>query len=559
MAERLAPGLLATIGLLTGLRFRLFARRLTGRGLVGTFMALLFALGISLGLGVGAYLLFGALPQIASSPVWMAFALSMFVFLVSLFWVIWPVIAAQVDEAYELGRFFCYPVRPLRLYLVQTLAALFEPSVLFFYPAIIGAGIGLSQTLAPGWAATLGLMSAYVFMNVACGRCLQNMFLNLMTSRRSGEFLFAAFLAFLGLAAFIPPVDASWLFGRLGAFGSTPQDMALLVNTARALGSTPPGWLAVGLAAARAAEPRALYSSAALMLSVGGAAWLLGLWLLKRFYRGGKGFRLLPSRARRKDPRAWASAGIKPAFISDTLWAIFTKELRTLFRNPKARLLFAVPFFLLILLKVIGAPQLFRYLWGEAWFAMLLAVLGFYVLAVLAGQFFSNGFGYDGYGVRQVFLLPASLRHWLIGRNLAHGLLALVQFIGLGILLFVFVPGAPQRGLALPFLAFPFGLLVALGAGNLLSIHNPRRFHFDLSRRDRPVGASFAWMLVTLGACLVLVMAAMGISGGSPALLWLTMAALPPVGFFFYMLLLPRARRRLSAEQERIIEVITAG
>jgi len=559
VAERRAPGLLATIGLLTGLRFRLFARRLTGRGLVGTFLALLFALGISLGLGVGAYLLFGTLPQIASSPVWMAFALSMFVFLVSLFWVIWPVIAAQVDEAYELGRFFCYPVRPLRLYLVQTLAALFEPSVLFFYPVLIGAGIGLSQTLAPGWAATLGLMSAYVFMNVACGRCLQNLFLNLMTSRRSGEFLFAAFLAFLGLAAFIPPVDASWLFGRLGAFGSTSQDMALLVNTARALGSTPPGWLAVGLAAARAAEPRAVYSSAALMLSVGGAAWLLGLWLLKRFYRGGKGLKLLPSRARRKDPRAWTSAGVKPAFISDTLWAIFAKELRTLFRNPKARLLFAVPFFLLILLKVIGAPQLFRYLWGEAWFAVLLTMLGFYVLAVLSGQFFSNGFGYDGYGVRQVFLLPASPRHWLIGRNLAHGLLAAVQFVGLGILLFLFVPGAPQRGLALPCLAFPFGLLVALGAGNLLSIHNPRRFHFDLSRRDRPVGASFAWMLVALGACVVSVMAAIGISGGSPALLWLTMAALPPLGFFFYLLMLPRAQRRLSAEQERIIEVITAG
>ena len=180
MVERRAPSLFATIGLLNGLRFKLFVRRMTGRGLVGTLLALLFALGISFGLGVGAYLLFGELPQIASSPIWMAFALSMFVFLVSLFWVIWPVIAAQVDEAYELGRFFCYPVRPLRLYLVQTLAALFEPSVLFFYPALFGAGIGLSKSLAPGWAATLGLMSAYVFMNVACGRCLQNLFLNLM-------------------------------------------------------------------------------------------------------------------------------------------------------------------------------------------------------------------------------------------------------------------------------------------------------------------------------------------------------------------------------------------
>lgn len=545
------------VRLVLSLRFRLFARALTSRGLLGTLVAVVLALALSLGLGLGSFLLFSAVEGIHQNPVWMAFTMGLFFFLLGLFWVIWPVIAAQVNEAYELGRFLTYPVRPGRLYLIQFATGLLEPSVLFFYPALVGATLGIAQTHPIGWVAPVLLLLAFTLMNVAGGRCLQNIFLNVMTSRRSGEILFVGVLVFLGLSAFLPPVDASWLFERFGEFGTSPEDLVMLAQTARALGNTPFGWPAMGLAAAGAGEIRVVVGTLAFMFLAGAIAWLLGLLLLKRFYRGGKGFKLLPSRKRGGVNQSAGIMGWPLPFVSSSTSVIFVKEIKTLVSNPKARLLFAVPFFLLILLKIIGAPQLFLYFWGDAWASVLLAMLSFYVLSVLSGQFFSNGFGYDDHGVRQAFLYPASLRNWLEGRNLAQGLFAVCQFLLLGILIYLLMPETTFTAVALPLCAFPFGLLVMLGVGNLLSARYPRRFHFTLARRDRPVGASVVWSLAVLGTCALVTLALAGIAGARPSALWLSLSVLPLLGVAVYKILFPVALRWTQAEKERIIEALT--
>lgn len=545
------------VRLVLSLRFRLFARALTSRGILGTLVAVAFALALSLGLGLGGFLLFSAVEGVYQNPVWMAFSMGLFFFLLGLFWVIWPVIAAQVDEAYELGRFLTYPVRPGRLYLIQFLTGLLEPAVLFFYPALVGATLGIAQTHPIGWTSPLLLLSVFALMNVACGRCLQNLFLNVMTSRRSGEMLFLGVLILLGLSAFLPPVDASWLFERFGEFGTSPEDLAMLAQTARALGNTPFGWPAMGLAAAGAGETRVVLGTLALMVLTGAVAWLLGLFLLKRFYRGGRGFKLRPSRARAEPGESGGTICWRLPLVADFTSAVFFKELKTLVSNPKARLLFAVPFFLLILLKIIGAPQLFLYLWGSAWASVLLALLSLYVLAVLSGQFFSNGFGYDDHGILQTYLYPAPAACWLRGRNLAQGVLALFQFLLLGILVHVLMPAATFDMVALPLCAFPFGLLVMLGVGNLLSARYPRRFHFTLARRDRPVGASFVVTLLVLGTCALVVLALLGIAGPRPPALWLSLSVLPFLGAAIYKLLFPLALRWVTEEKERIIEALT--
>ncbi len=557
MPEECGPTPLDTMRLVLGVRFLLFTRRFGGRGLLGSAIGGIFAAGLATGLGTGAYLLFSAVDAIAGHPVWMAFSLGLFTFLVGLFWVIWPVIAAQVNEAYELGRFFRFPVRPMRLYGIQTLAGLVEPSVLFFYPVLAGALLGLSRSLRPGWEASIGLTACFVLMCVATGRCLLNLFLNIMTSRRSGEILFAVFLGLLGLAALIPPVDASWLFERLSGFGDSPEDLTLLANAARALGATPPGLLARGLAAAAGGETADVLGAAALMLTCAGIAWLLGMWLMLRFYRGGRGLRLFPRlRAGRRegapDPSGW-----KIPLVQEVTSAVFEKELRTLVSNPKGRMLFAVPFFLLIILKIVGAGQLFHYLWGDAWAATLWAFLGLYVLSVLGGQLFVNGFGYDGHAVRWAFWQPQPLRVWLLGRNLAQGVFACVQMAGLGCMLFALIPGAGPRLLALPPASFACGLLVMLGLGNLLSVRYPRRFHFSLARRDRPATAAFMWMLIALGGCALLVLAALGLSGQGPLALHLALAGLVALGAIVYRLLLPVAERRMALQREALIEAVT--
>lgn len=565
MPEPAGVGFLEAVRLVGGMRLKVFRRRLAGRGRWGAGVALLFVLALAGGLGLGSYLLFAEVRGIVESPVWMAFSLSLFTFLLSLFWVIWPVVAAQVDEAFEMGRLLGYPIRPARLYFIQTAVALIEPSVAFFYPALLGAALGLSRNLQPGALATVGLMVCFSLMNVCAGRALLNLFLNLMKSRRSGEWLFLGFIVLLLLAVFLPPVDSSWLFGGLAKFGASAEGQAVLAQNARAFGLLPPGWLARGLAAAAAGHVGAAVGAACAMLGAAGAAFGLGLLWLLRFYRGGR-----DRRARPREPKARSHPrGLRLPGFSDVVSAMFSKDLVTLFGSPKGRMLFAVPFFLLILLRIIGAPALLRYLWGEGWASLLLACLVLYVLSVMGGQVLSNGFGFDGPALRLAFLLPIAPRQWLIGRNLAQGVFVTAQCGLLATLCYTFLPGARTDGWVLPAAGYCFLLPLMLAVGNRLSCRYPRRFHLDLSRRDRPVPEGFFGMLLALGAGVLAFFALValasvvalgwsGLSGEAARMLagGLLLLSGPAAGGVIFRWLLPGSARAMLSHREALVAEI---
>lgn len=540
-----APGRLESAGLLLRLRFTLFLRGRQGRGWLGAGLAALLALSVSLLLATAILWLFTHVGGIRNEPLWTAFTLALVSFLLGIFWLLWPVVAAHIDESSELRRFLVYPLPPARLYLVHTLVAMVEPAALFFYPLLASLGWGVLAVLGGSVPLALTCLAAFAWMNVAGGRFLQNLFLNLMSSRRSGELLAGGFLLLLGLAALLPAVDVSWLTERLQGVSSSPRDLSILLHTTRALACTPPGWLAVGLAAAAAGLTGRALAAAFLMVVAGALAWVLGLLLLKRYSRGGRGWRLLPVRR----PSARLRRG---RFTGSPTLLLARLELGRLLGNPKARLTFAVPFFLLILLKILGGVELARYLWAMAWAALLWTILGAYQLAVFAGQFLVNGFGYDGPAVRQVFLVPLPLQLWLRGRNLAQAAFALLQFAGLGLLVLL-MPGASGRALILPLTGFPFALFTCLAAGNRLSLRYPRRFHFDLSRRDRPQAAASATMLAVLATCGLVVTAALVGAGGSWLKAGLLLAPLPVLGVGLWLASLPGAARLLSRQREALV------
>jgi drug/metabolite transporter (DMT)-like permease len=125
------------------------------------------------------------------------------------------------------------------------------------------------------------------------------------------------------------------------------------------------------------------------------------------------------------------------------------------------------------------------------------------------------------------------------------------------LLLFFSAPKAARCCLALPLTSFLFGLTTMLASGNLLSARYPRRFHYTLARRDRPVPASFVWILVTLGAGALMVLALMTVAARTGLPLWIALAGLPVLGVFCYGLTLPVAARWTMARKEHIIESIS--
>ncbi|MEM4243208.1 MAG: hypothetical protein QXP44_00205 [Candidatus Bathyarchaeia archaeon] len=551
------PSFLATAGLVLELRFRLALRGRSRAGVLAHLSAGALGLGVAGALGAGSYWLFASAPGVSSHPVWQAFALSLGAFLIGLFWIIWPVVASHIDESSELKRFLLMPARPARLFLIHTLVALFEPATLFFYPLLGGMMLGLSRTLGTPPGQMVALAVCFSLMNVAGGRMLQNLFLNLMSSRRAAETMGGAFLVFLGLSLVLPPVDVSWLASRLGGMAESERDLALLAGTARALAHTPPGWLALALAAGAAGETAAVLQAAALMLGTGAACWLAGLALLKRYVRHASGRQR--TRAGVAEPPALfpaaetggQKAAAKPSPLGRLGW-IWRKELCLLGRNPKARFVFAVPFFLLVLLKILGGVALARHFLGPAWASWLWLAVAAYALLAFSGTFLANGFGFEEEAIELTFLLPVPPWCWLLGRNLAQAVFLLIQFLGLGLIVFG-CDGVGGVGVGQVPLAYCGALLACLAAGNLLSVSFPRQFHFDLSRRDRLPAESSLVMISTMFAWALAQTAALYLSASFPPGRWTAALLLLFLAAWWWSWSLRWAAGQLSRRREQII------
>jgi ABC-2 type transport system permease protein len=543
------PSLATLLGCLLLLRFRARA----GRGPLASAGRAL-PLAAALGLGVASYLLFTAIPALREEPIWRAFALQLFSFLLSLFWLLWPLVAAQVDDSYELGRFLGFPISPRRLYAAQTLTAALEPATLAFYPALVGAALGVMRGLAtPTALAPLelaALLSAFAAMNISAGRCLLGLAMNALSSRRSAELLLLLLLALLLLAALLPPIDVSWLLSRLGGFGSA-RDLALLSRTAASLAWLPPGLFASGLLGAASGAAATVWAAVAAMLALSALLSWLGLRLLLHFHRA-RGESLWPRPRRAGGARAPGGNGLPPEGRTP---AVLQKELATLASNPKARLLFFVPFFLFIILKIVGAGPLFAHLLGPRWLVVVASATSLYALTMLAGQLFANAFGTDGEAVRWVYWTDTPPGVWLRARNLAQAIFALAQLGGLWLLARGLFPGAPLDDLGAPLLVLAAVLVLLLGLGDLLSILRPRRFHFSLARRDRADAISV--LLCLLAAALAASpLAWFLLTPVAPARALLCAAAELGLALGLYALLAARAGRLLALCRERLVDAI---
>jgi ABC-2 type transport system permease protein len=568
----------ALIALLAGLRLRLLVRRLGGKGRFGALIGILFGLALAAALAIATTL--GLQFLIArGGVVWTRFGLALSTFLTALFWVLWPVIALQVDEAQELDRYLHWPIKVSRLYLTQLTLSTLEPAALIFYPLLFGIVVALSslaQNVALFWVAALLLLPSYVWMLLGSGRLLQSLLLHVLVSRRSGEAIASALLAFIALSMLLPAVDASWLFDRLAAFGQQ-ANLGKIVHSTHAMELLPPGWLARGLWAAIGGD---LASAAGYALAMGGVAMLasyLGWLAVDRFHRGGRQKRLRPSEhpsaidaidppqngddsenrgdsSHRKNRNAARRRGAEKSAPACAL-LIAACELRQLWRTPKARLLFAVPFFLLVLLKIVGAPQLLSYARGSIWSGDLYAMLLLYALAVMGAQFLVNGYAYYGDAVALLFASPTPLGAWMIGRNLAFVVYAALQAIGLAALL-VWALDADPRTLFLPLAGFGFAAALLFSAGNFLSATAPRRFHTALGRRDRPPAQSAFAVGILL---TIAVGATAAVERLTERLFWSPLMSLPllwAAGFLVYLASLSAAIRTTRKQRERLLAEI---
>ena len=525
----------------------------TASGAAPVILGALALFGATSALGYGVHALL-AHPVIAASIRWSTFLLRLVTFLTSAVFVIWPILSAGVDEHSELSRFATFPIKPFRLFVASSLAAIVEPRSLAFYPAIVGAVWGYwEQRPFPILHGAL-LTAMFCVLNVAWSRAWLTLVLNVLRHRRSAEILGVGFLAALFLAALAPPIDARWVYDLFKSQNLTFAtggviDDAIVLNASEALSRLPTGTLSLSIEhLARGYTSEALAYGLVHMGFWALVGFAAAYVLLVRFYKN----------TARPSKKEAAQAAPKGLARDGALYAMLDREASDWVRNPKTRLLCAVPFFLCILLHLVRARDLVAAATGGAADAWLLGVLCAYGGLVVGANFAQNAFAYDGAGLALLYAAPVPLRTVFIAKNAVHAAGALTVGLLLTAFYGLYVHAYQASSALIGVLALLGQMPILLAAGNVLSVIAPRKFHASLRRRDRPPAlATFGGLIAAAVAVTPMGYVLRALGNEEPGVGCIAaLLGLAAAGWAIYLLTLPRACALLEARREKVLRAV---
>lgn len=490
------------------------------------------------------------LEAVAASPVWPDFVVRLLAFVTTCVAVSWPLLSAGVDDHSELSRYAAFPISSFRLMLASTLAGLFEPRSLVFYGPMVGAALGYVQLRPPQHPLLVALAAAaYVLFNAALSRVGLHLVLDVLRQRRSAELLGGGFVATLTLAAFIPPVDTTWLFHLKDAGVEAVPD-SLLSDAALALGRFPTGFFAHALTQSWGGHLVPVVADLAALGQLTAVALVVAWGLLLDFHR----------QAGRGGGKPGADRDANPFARTRTVFAtLVTREALDLWHNPRARLLAAVPFVLAILLKLLSGRDLFAFFLGASADAWLLGGLCVYGAIVLGSTFSQNAFAYDGHGFAVFLTAPLELGLVLKAKNLVHALAGAGLALVVGVFYRLYFGHGRLLDGALAAASVAALVPCLLTVGNFLSLYFPVKFHLNLKRRDR---LPFVASMLGLG----------GAAAGTAPLAWVLrragsegptlgslaqMAVAVALAWGLYALTLPLALRTLEVRRELVLRAVT--
>lgn len=502
--------------------------RLAGRLLATALAVLWYSLWALLAVGAALLLSRPRQAELASLIPWG-------LMLVMLYWQMAPIVTASLGASLDLKKLLVYPVPEGKLFLAEVLLRL--TTGLEMMLVLGGVAVGLLRNPAvPGWAPLLAL-PLYALFNLLTAAGLRSLLERLLARRRLREA--AVFLLVLGAAApqvlllagvpaFLrelplraPPVYWPWVsFGNLavGRFG--PQDWVLA----------------------------ALWST---------AAYLFGRWQFRRSLHLD---RTAVEVAEAPAPQTLAAGrrgfAVLGRLLPDPLGAIVEKELRSLARSPRFRLVFLMGFSFGFL---IWAPLMHRQ--GEGFSGNYPVLVSLYALVLLSEVIFWNMFGFDRAAVQIWFSAPAPFRSVLKGKNLAGAILAAAEAsVVLAVCALLGLRAPVLKILEVYAVTLTFCLYL-LAAGNFSSLYFPR-----------PVNPEQSWGRASAGRFQILLLLLYPVLGAPLALAYLgryafqsegvffgLLAGAATLGVVFYRISLDSALRLAERRRERMIEALAQG
>jgi len=377
---------------------------------------------------------------------------------VCLFWQLVPIVTAAMGSALDMRKLLVYPIPHRQLFLVEVLLRLTTGIEMLM--VLIGGVTGLlCNPVLGGWAAVprvLPPVVVFVAFNVLLASGVRSLLERLLSRRRVREVVVFLFLCL-------------WMVPRLvveSGFQQNRVNQLVVLLTAVSLPWSAAAHAALGDFSMSAALSLSLWTLA--------AAWF-GRSQFERSLR-------YDAIAAQATPLDVAPVGARwserlyrfPALLwRDPVAAIVEKELRSLARSPRYRMVFVMGFsfgMVLWLPLVIGRQA------GQHGVLArnFLPIVCVYALTLLGQVSYWNCFGFDRSAAAFYFVAPQPLSETLLGKNVAS-----LVFVYLEVLIlcgitaaFRLISGWPAVVETLVVVAICS--LYLFGIGNISSMHYPR-------------------------------------------------------------------------------------
>jgi ABC-2 type transport system permease protein len=464
------------------------------------------------------------------------------------YWQAMPVLSASMGSALDLRKLLLYPIPHQELFLVEVLLRFVTGLEMLM--VLAGGTLGLlANRTAGGWQALPRVAAAtllFVAFNLLLASGTRSLLERLLSKRKVRE-LVALLMAMLWMGPrllMMSGVKSKWLHAAgasVGAFG-TPWSAA-----ARAL-----------LPAAPLPAQREAGSVWLAWLSL--CAWtLLAGWFGRSQFERNLRYDALAAQATSLKPvsgRAhfWRGALYRiPSLLwRDPLAAIVEKELRTLARSARFRMVFVMGFSfgLMVWLPTRGAAL------GGGFSRNFLTLVCVYAMTLIGQVTYWNCFGLDRSAALFYFAAPQPLWRVLLGKNIACLFFVYLETLVLGgITLALRMNFAPGQ-LAETLVVVTICAMYLMAAGNISSVRYPRAISPE--RVGRGGGGNRGQVLVMMLYPLLLLPVILAYVAryafGSEAAFLAVLAAAAAIGAMLYWLGMESAVHTAAAQRQNILQ-----
>jgi ABC-2 type transport system permease protein len=466
-----------------GLRSRRGKMELASRIIVASVFAIGGLGGFGLAIAISWFFVSDGRPEFLAIPLWGVF----------LFWQFFPVMATAFTNNPDSTELLRFPLTYRTYLLVRLAYGYFDPASTLGSLGLLGVLIGVTVARPSLFPWTLPVLLMFALFNLVLMQMIFAWIERWLAQRRTREIFGVVFILFTLSFQLIGPIAA-----RLSK-GPHPELRRDLRIAAQVQAILPPGLATDAIAKVSHGHALAGFTSllflATLTLFVG---FLLHLRIRAQFR--GENLNETAARPKVKEMQRLQLGWQLPGF-SQSVAAVFEKEMRYLGRSGPMLLTLIMPIFMLLIFRF-GAMNALRHSNSFARTPdMAFPGAAAYSLLVLTNLVY-NSFGGDGGGMQFFYASPIHFRHIILAKNLTHAgvLLFNLAFAWIAV---TYLYGAPHFAITVATLA---GLIFAaplnFAAGNLLSLYSPKKRDFSTFGRQN---VSQTTVLVSFGMQIVIV------------------------------------------------------